>query len=232
MLSEFFGRKLTLGVVVLVGIGLLSTPVVANVTMDADTTYSGVEADDQTIEATVTIGPDDAQIDDVEIEVDATDRGVLDFRTFSESLEPARADAEVDYLGQGEYTVSQINQGEQFVISFDAYPKTIREENLTVATVTIEYTQRGQRLSDTREVSANLSNSEYFALQQSQREVSNLEGDLRNRQLITYASVGLLVLIPLLAVFRWWEKNRGGIGGSGGDGGSGGSGGGGGGRFD
>lgn len=210
MLPRSVTRGIVIGAVLFLIVGLLSAPVIASVTIGTDTTYDGVDADDQTIAAEIDIAPDDdAKIEDVEIEVDASENAVLDFRTFSESFEPARGDANVEYNGGGQYMVSEINTDENFVIAFDMYPKTIREEELTVATVEIEYTQRGQRLSETKEITVDLSNSEYFALQDSQQEVNDLEEGLRNRQLLTYASVAVLVLVPLVAVYRWRETRSG-----------------------
>lgn len=216
MIPKWSGRALAIGLLV-VGIGLFAAPVLASVTIDSETTYNGVDSDTQTISTEVEITPDDAQIDDVEVDIDATDQSVVDFRTFSESIEPARSDVEVEYLGGGRYTINSINNDERFVITFEAYPKTIRQEELPIATVDIEYTQRGQRLSETQEITVDTSNSEYFALQESQEEVSDLEDDLRNRRWLTYGSLAVVLLVPLLLIFRWWES-RGGI--SDGDGGS------------
>jgi len=207
MFPRYLTRGIVIGAVLFLVVGLLTAPVVAGITLDTNTTYGGADADNQTISAEIDVTPNDsAMIEDVEIDVDAAENGVIDFQTFSESFEPARGDADVEYLGEGEYTVNDINTDEQFVITFDVYPKTIREEELTVATVKIWYTQRGQRLSETQEITADLSNSEYYALQDSEQEVSDLEDSLRNRRLLTYASAVVLILAPLIALYFWRKK--------------------------
>lgn len=207
----------------LVGTLLLApvVPAAAAVTLDVNTTYGGVEADSQAIDATVSLAPEGNAIVDATITIRETTAGFVDQESFSTTVDPASADAGATYEGAGRYTIEELEPGESITISFTAYPRTVKAESLDVAVVDIEYVQEGQDLTEQTTVTADLSNSSYFALQDAQDRVAQLESALQQRQWLTYAA-GLVIALGVLAVlYRLFEGRMGGFGGNGGDGGGG-----------
>lgn len=180
-------------IVLLLVSSLLSVPVAAAVTLNVDTQYKGTAADSQAISTTVTLSPEDSAIVNATIQVQETSQGFVDRESFTTTVDPSGSDAEITYEGDGRFLIDRLEPGETIQITFDAYPRIIKEESLNVATVSVEYTQQGQSLSDQQQVIADLSNSSYFAWQDARE-------DLQQQQWLFYLSV-VVVGIGALAVF-------------------------------
>lgn len=213
MYREHFKRFLSYALLSLFLIVIGSAIVSAAVTLDVSAQYDGADGDSQVIDSQVQLSPNDAKITDVTIQISETDQGFVDFDSFERSVNPGGADINITYIGSGRFTVEEVTPNEEITITFDAYPRTIKQEQLDVATVEVEYVQQGQSLSDSQVVTAELSNSSWFRLQQSQSQVQQM-------QLVFYGGIAAIaILIAVLAIMAYRKISEG--GGSGGTGGSG-----------
>jgi hypothetical protein len=208
------GQLLSLGLLCVVLVVVGTAIVSAAVTLNASTQYAGTDGDSQVISSQVQFSPNDARITDVTIQIRETDQGFVDLDSFERSVSPGGADINITYVGDGHFTVDEIEPNEEITVRFDAYPRRIKEESLDVATVEVAYVQQGQSLSASRTISADLSNSSWFRLQQSQNQVQQM-------QLAFYGGIAaIVVLIAILAVMGYRRISK--SGGTGGGGGSGG----------
>lgn len=187
-------------IVLLLVTSVLSVPVAAAVTLNVDTQYEGTAADSQAISTTVTLSPEDNAIVNATVQIQETNQGFVDQESFTTTVDPSGSDAEITYEGNGRFSINQLEPGETVQITFDAYPRTIKEESLHVATVSVDYTQQGQSLSDQQQVVADLSNSSYFAWQDAQES-------LQQQQWLFYLGivvVGIGAVVVLYKIYEWW----------------------------
>lgn len=189
-------------------VALVASPAAAAVSLDVQTEYGGTDADSQAVGATLTLSPSGSEITDAEVDIDETDRGFVDFNSFEVTTTPGTAEVNVTYEGDGRFAVPDLQPNEEVVITFDAYPRTIKQQSLDVARVEVTYVQNGQNLQNAVDVTADLSDSSYFALQNS-----------RNWRLYTLVAAALFVLAALVAGYLF-VSNRGDGNGGGRGGGS------------
>jgi hypothetical protein len=181
------------GLVVLLGtlvVSLAAGPAAAAVSLDVQTEYGGTAADTQAVETTLTLSPTGSTITDAELDVSETDRGFVDFDSFEITTNPGTAEVNVTYVGDGQFAIPELRTNEEVTITFTVYPRTIKTESLDVARVDISYVQNGQDLQESQDVTADLSSSSHFALQNE-----------RNWRLYTFVAAGLFVVAALAAGF-------------------------------
>lgn len=185
-------------IVLLLVISLLSVPVAAAITLNVDTQYGGTAADSQAISTIITLSPEDNAIVNATVQIQETNQGFVDQTSFTTTVDPSGSDAEITYEGNGRFSINRLEPGETIQITFDAYPRTIKEESLHVATVSVEYTQQGQSLSDQEQVVADLSNSSYFAWQDARE-------DLQQQQWLFYLSIVVVGIGALVALYKGYK---------------------------
>jgi hypothetical protein len=176
-----------------------STPALAAASLDVSTTYSGTEGDDQRVEVEMTLSPNGSAMSDVVIDIGESDRAFVDFNSFSTTVTPGSADVNVTYEGDGRFTIAELPSEASVTISYMAYPRTIKEESLTVSTIDVSYVQNGQQLNENQQVEADLSNSPWFQLQQAQSS----SGQLR---ILGIAGGAILVIGGLVGIWVLYKK--------------------------
>jgi len=164
------GKKVPLLIVFfVVGLSVVAAPVAATVSITTSSEYlGGEEGNSQAVELEYTFSPDETEMTDVRIEVDPTDRSFIDYNSFSRTINPGDADVSIETVEQGTFEISNVQPNQEITISFDAYPRTIQQRQLDVAAVEISYVQQGQSLSNTTKITADLSDSAWFQLQDAQ----------------------------------------------------------------
>lgn len=166
-------------------------PVAATVSVDTSHEYNGgEEGSDQAVEMTYTLSPDESKITDVRITVQSTTNSFIDFNSFERTVNPGDADVQIENVDDGVFEIEEIGPNQEITLTFEAYPTTIKQRELAMATVSVEYVQQGQTLDDSTQINADLSDSPWFQFQ-------NAEGDDGG----TGAGLGLVLglLLGLLA---------------------------------
>jgi len=194
-------RIATLGLLLLLVIVAVAQPVIAAATLTTETEYGGLESDSQAVTTTVTLSPDGSRMVNVDVRIQPAANSFVDYNSFERSINPGTSDAEVEYLGDGRYQINELEPNEEITITFNAYPRTIKTGNLSVATVNVAYTQNGQNLTTSSTATADMSNSSYFAYQRSQERIEELENAQGTSSLWEWVGKGLLALIVLGIVF-------------------------------
>ena len=164
--------------IVLLVLMLAVSPVVVSAAYSTttDTSYSGGESSaDQAIEVTYTLSPEGGTINNMTISFDATSKTFIQSDSFSITVSPGGADADVESRGNHEFFIDELERGEEVTFVFQVYPKTIKSEEIEAVTARTEYIQNGQDLSDSETVSANMSSSPWFQLQNTEENNSELE---------------------------------------------------------
>jgi len=194
---------------------LTASVATAAVTLDVSTNYDGIDGDDQSVTANMTLSPEGAEMTDVVIDIRETERAFIDFDSFERSVTPGDASINITYQGAGRFTVENLRPSETLTIQFDAYPRSIQSETVDVATIDVQYVQNGQDLEEEQIVSADISNSPWFEYQAAQQTAEN-----RFRIMIGGIVVGVVgIVIGAWAVIKLRSTDgAGGTGGGGGDG--------------
>lgn len=144
--------------VTIVAIILLSTTATATMTVTTDSNYVGDEENEpQAVEIEYAISPDDNAATDVRVVVRNTGSSFIDHDSYDRSVSPGDADISINSVGEGVFEIGRIEPDERVTFSFDAYPREVKTNSLEVATISVEYVQEGQNLSNSETVSADLS---------------------------------------------------------------------------
>jgi hypothetical protein len=163
-------------------------PVAATVSVDTTDEYSGGEEEsDQAVTMTYTLSPDESEITDIRIEVESTTTSFIDFNSFSRTI-TGDADSQIEPVGDGVFEIDRIEPNQEITLAFEAYPTTIKQSELTMATVSVEYVQQGQSLEESTQVNADLSDSPWFRYQ----EATNGEGPSPAIPLLLGLLIGVL----------------------------------------
>ncbi|ELY39806.1 hypothetical protein [Natronorubrum tibetense] len=174
-----------------------------------DTEYHGDSEDaDQAIETTFTLSPDDDEITDIQIDFQHTDDAFVDFDSFSTTTS-AGADIDIQYEGNGVFTIDEIQTNEDVVFEFEAYPTDIKQEEIRSTTIEIDYVQQGQGLSETEHIDVDISSSPWFLYQEevSEDEFWDRAGSVISIGTFGAFAVGLLGLATA-GVFYVRSANR------------------------
>lgn len=160
-----FKHPFLLGVTILALVSSVAVPAAASVQLSVSSDYGGVDADSEAVEITIELSPKEESITDVVVDISGTDQGFVDYDSFDRSVSPGNADVDVTYRNGGEFHIDELNPDESVTITYEAYPRTINEEELDVSVIGISYVQLGQELDQREVVTADLSNSAWHELQ-------------------------------------------------------------------
>lgn len=153
-------------IIVVVGMLLLTSTVAATVSVSTTADYrGGEEGQSQAVEMTYTLSPDENAITDVRIRVQSTDNSFMDFDSFERTVNPGDADVEITTVDDGVFEIDELQPNQEITLRFEAYPKRIKQRQLDMAVVRVEYVQQGQSLSESTVITADLSSSPWFQLQ-------------------------------------------------------------------
>ncbi|WP_227134626.1 hypothetical protein [Halorubellus salinus] len=163
------------GLVVLCFALMLSVTVVsAELSTSSSTSYEGgQEANDQAITVTYTFSPDGSKISNVVINFRAQQRTLLQGGTFSYTVQPGAAEINVTNAGRGEFRIDELGKNEEITFTYTVYPKNIKQESIEASSVDIQYVQNGQELTHEETITANLSSSPWYQLQEKQDQLES-----------------------------------------------------------
>jgi len=183
-MTRRFSRLLPLmGVVILVVFS--SAIVTAAVTTTSDASYNGTQSNsDQAIETTYTVSPEGGTINNMTVDFDSTSQTFIQSNSFSFTVSPGGADINVESRQGNRFFIQEIEPNEEVTFVFEVYPKTIKQEEIDVASVQIDYIQNGQDLSDSETVTANMSSSLWFELQAAEERINQQESELQQVSLV------------------------------------------------
>lgn len=194
-------RFMFVGTLLLLVAMTTAQPVAAAANVTTSTEYSGLDGESQAVTTTVTLSPKDAKMVSVDIYIQPAQKSFVEYDSLKRSINPGTSDANVKYLGDGHYRIDELETNEKVTITFNAYPKTIKQQSLDIAQTRVEYTQNGQNLSKSVTATADLSSSSYFAYQRCQDQIAELKGKANTQDLwglVGKGLVGLLILGALL----------------------------------
>ena len=186
-ISFIFGALILLSAV-------LAVPVAAKIVTSTEAIF---DADGTTGEfgeeilVRITIKPGDAEIRDLQIDVSERD-ALIDDATFKHTIIPTGAPVNVERNGHT-FQCDRLAAGESIVLSFNAYPKTLVQDKLTVTDVTYSYIQQGDTVSGKDTISVDTSGSLWFQYLTA-RENATVSWTL-------YA--GILLIILAIALFGY-----------------------------
>ena len=206
-------KPLTVVLILLVASSLLVATAGATVAIDTPAEYRGGEADhDQAVEISYTMSPVEEDIVDAQIFVQSTTDSFVDFDSFELTIEPGDADVDVTSVREGVFEIEEMEADEQVTVTFKAYPRDIKQEELPMAIIRVEYVQQGQSLHDTTSVTADLSNSPWFQLQEAP------DPDDGNGVTAEGVTIGLIAGALLIGLGGFLYRQMGGDNGDGGGG--------------
>jgi len=188
---------------VLVG---LAIPVSAAIITDTQTTYNGgTENNDQAVNVTYTISPEGSEITDVRLEFLSTSQSFIESESFSYTITPGSSGANVASEGNGVFTIDSLGPNEEVRFTFKSYPKTIKQESFTVATIDVEYVQNGQELSKTTQATADISSSPWFKYQSALNRIENTQ-QFQQFGSMTVAGGVLFGVLGLIGAAFFWRR--------------------------
>lgn len=168
--------------VILIGVLFLvvisaTIPVAATVSIDTEAEYSGgEEGQTQAVKISYTLSPEENDINDVRIRISETDSSFVDFDSFKRSVNPGDADVQIETVEEGVFRIDELKPGQEITLTFEAYPRDIQQRELQMSVVAVEYVQQGQSLEESTVITADLSNSPWFQLQDAQDNNDNSNG--------------------------------------------------------
>ncbi|MFB6136026.1 MAG: hypothetical protein ABEJ04_04635 [Halobacteriaceae archaeon] len=181
----------------------------AAVSTSIQTSYNGTRTgSDQAVQVTYTITPDGGTINNLTVDFGGTAQSFVESSSFSYTVSPGGAEVGVQSRGGDRFFIRRLDSNEEVTFTFETYPKTIKEERLDVAAIHLEYVQNGQRLTKTDTVETDLSDSPWFALQQSRSRVDALQQRTSGMRLTMFGGGALGVLGVVVAVGAVVWKRR------------------------
>lgn len=197
-------------VVVLAILFLGSGVVSAAVSTSVETNYNGTQSDtDQAVQVTYTLSPEGDVVNNLTIDFDSTRNSFIESNSFSYTISPGGAEVNVESQGNDQYFIRELESNEEIVFTFEIYPKQLKQEQLEVGTISVDYIQNGQQLSQTDTVTADLSNSPWFALEDSKAEAESLRKQISGMRLVMFGGAGLgaLGLLAAVGAVLWKRKS-------------------------
>lgn len=142
---------------------LLAAPAGAKIVTSTEAVFDATgatEAYGEEIQTQITITPGDSEIRDLQIEISERD-ALIDGGSFKHTIIPSGAPVKVERNGHT-FLCDRLAPGESIVLSFNAYPKTLVETQLTIADVTYRYLQQGDTVSGQDTITVDTSGSFWF----------------------------------------------------------------------
>jgi hypothetical protein len=188
-------------------------PAFAKINYEADSTYDYDGSSDhvgEEIQAKVTINPGENEVKDMRIDIFEAD-ALIDDNSFDKTISPAWANVSLTQEGHT-FFCDELKKGESVTLMFNAYPKTMKEEEeIKVVDVRISYTQLGQRLDDLEEIKVKLENSTWFEYEKAERRIESLEGEISTIKGLFNAAI-IFIILGIAAIafasFTWWTGRR------------------------
>ena len=115
------------------------------------------------IHGTVLIKPGNGDVNNLQIKFFEID-GFIDQDSFEKTISPADSQAIIS-VQDNVLKCDRLAVGEQLTISFNSYPKTIKQEMITPVLLDASYTQLGEPLDKKVNLQTDMKNSSWFKLQ-------------------------------------------------------------------
>jgi hypothetical protein len=194
---------------VAIAISVCVMPAVAKINYESDSTYDYNGFSDcygEEIHVKVTIDPGKNEVNDLRLSIFEVD-ALIDDNSFEHTIFPTGANISVTMKG---HTVScdGLKRGESITLMFNAYPKTIKKEEVKVANVRIAYSQLGQRLDDSEEIKAKLDNSFWAKYEEAKGIIDGLQNENRSNKRVFYAGIILAIIAGISLVTQWIGKGK------------------------
>jgi hypothetical protein len=103
------------------------------------------------------------------------DEALIDDNSFKHTIDPTPTGEDKRSVTREGHTLfcDELKSGESITLMFNAYPKTIKKEEIKVADVKTSYTQLGQLLPDSEEIRVKLDNSFWFRYDDEKKRASS-----------------------------------------------------------
>ena len=198
----FMKREYLSIVIILLCFTMLAFPASATIQQTLTTTFDAdgsTPAFGEEVAATLVISAGENDIKDLEINFQNLD-AYVDYNSFKKEINPAGASVNITPTANG-FFIDSLPKGVVVTITFNAYPKTVKPDKLTLATIGFSYTQLGQRFvpggqTPAIPVTADLLESSYHKYEKTQG------GNLINSSgLVIGVFVGIVAIIALVLVY-------------------------------
>lgn len=191
-------KTIFLIVIVSVAVTALVGTAAADANVTSSTTYTGSEGGTQAVVVEVIISPD-VVTENLTATFQPTDDSFIVYRSF-ERTQPDGVS--ISNPSPGKYVIDSLRPGQEVQFQFTTYPKTISQSQLDIATVTTTSEQHPNRQRTT--VSANMSASPYFSVQEQQSTIQSLRNQVQTMQFGFYGgiAVGVIGLLISGLMFR------------------------------
>jgi len=217
-MSKYMKFCIALLVFVMVGshsaFGLINVDYTSSFDALSETSYQGEE-----IYSSITINPDSNLVTDMEIKIVSGADAVIDysFKSFDEFSVPAAAVnlQKVEGTNVRTYMSENLEVGQELTLSFRAYPKTITENEIEVAKITIGYNQLGDYFEKTVIVKADTSDSSWHyvenadqkredaeqKLEDAEQKLEDAEKKSTTAQSIMYVLIAFVVFVGIIVYY-------------------------------
>lgn len=202
-----FMRKTWLfGFIVLLCFAVFAMPVSAAIQQSITTNYDAqgkTPAFGEEIASTLVISAGESDIKDLIINFHDAD-AYIDYNSFKKEINPAGASVNITPIAHG-FAIDSLPKGVVVTITFNAYPKTLQQENLHVADIGFHYTQLGERIEPTAAkpevpVRVDMKSSVYYTYE-------NTRGEIERNSIGLYIGV-VMVLVAIFAFIIMFVKRR------------------------
>ena len=181
----------------------------------SETPYQGEE-----IYSSITIYPNNNLVTDMEIKIVSGADALIDYssKSFDESSIPAAAVNLQKVVGTNvrTYTCENLEPGQELTLSFRAYPKTVTENEIEVAKVTISYNQLGDYFEKTVTIKTDTSDSSWHYVENADQKLEDAEQKLeeseqksKTAQRYMSISIGIIILLCMALIGAFIVMNRG-----------------------
>lgn len=190
-----------------VTIGTLAAPAAADIVIDQDSDYDGIEGNnEQAIKMNLTVSPE-VVTEDLVLIVQESPEVLIDEDTLS-SPDPGVEQSE---QLPNRFEVDEIDDEQTILITFEAYAKSLQEAEVRVGTLLWSSEQVPD--GDSEDLTANLPDSPVLQLEEANQRIADLESELDEigfwRPLGIGLSIGGIVVATLALVGGFiWQRRR------------------------
>ena len=184
-------------VIISLSIGIVSATIDVIPTTQYDAIGS-TPAYGEEIHSMVIIRPGMSEILNLTMQFNEVD-AFIDKNSFEKTISPAGSPAKISFDGNLLFC-DKLSPGEQLSITFNAYPKTIQRPLINSVNIITTYTQLGQKLTDQKTLTTDMSNSAWIELQniQSKNDIATI---------LIFSAVFIIVIIIILLII--WKIKTG-----------------------
>jgi hypothetical protein len=187
-------------------ISVCAMPAFAKINCESNATfdYDGSSAFfGEEIQAKVTIYPGESEVKDMRIDIFEAE-ALIDDNSFKHTIDTTPTGEDKRSVTREGHTLfcDELKRGESITLMFNAYPKTLKKEEIKVADVKVSYTQLGQPLEEPEEIKANLENSVWFRYDDAEKMASSAKW-------MFYVGIILAVIAGVSLFMRWIARGKG-----------------------